>query len=393
MPVVDEEQIKSLLADGSITGLTLDTSVFDQKRLQFNSATLQALTHLKNRPFEFILSQTVVNEVFAHLKKDIENALQEARKSIGKALYAFETEEPTRDEILESISRGQSAEELAARRLQKYIEDTGCEVLNDAVLVETATLFDGYFSGAPPFGPGRKRDEFPDALALHALERAATDRGTCILVVSRDGDWRAFCERSERLYAIPEIEKALNLVTDAPLGLRAAILAWMSKDGSGHAEVQEHIALSVSQMEFNVSAIPSHGEVELNTWEPTLQRIDWPDDADIDIIEIIAMDGDAGFTVVLSLPLTLTVSIPIEMDFSVWDSVDRESLGMGGRREDVMEELHERATMTIDVLDLGTENEDIVCYNIELEGKYHEIDLGEVDMFRPEDYWDGDESE
>lgn len=392
MPLVGDDQIKDMLADGRITAITVDTSIFDQKRLQLNSAVMQSFAALKGKPFSYILSGTVAKEVLAHLEKAATDALLSAKKSIGHALFAFGTSNQTRDEILAEISGGRTPVQASRERWGQYLHATGCEVLVDADLVDTRTIYDAYFAGDPPFGSGRKKDEFPDALALNALERTAADRDTAILVVSKDGDWKAYCEKSKRLYLVPKIEHAMNLITNAPLGLRKAIAGWLSDEGDGIAEIRQHLKYNVEQIEFTANAHATHGEVELSAWAGELQDVTWPDPSDIDIIDILASDEPNVLRVVISFPVYLVVRVLVEMDFSFWDGVDKESVGMGGRSVEVDEELDERATVTVDVHDLGSEDEILEFVESELEAKYHEIDLGEVDVFEPEDYWDGEEA-
>ena len=43
MPIVDDEQLKAYLAAGRVTAIAVDTNIFDQERLQLNSASMQAL--------------------------------------------------------------------------------------------------------------------------------------------------------------------------------------------------------------------------------------------------------------------------------------------------------------------------------------------------------------
>ena len=388
MPIEDEEKLRALLAQHRITTITVDTSIFDQKGLRLNSGALQALSSLKDRPFDFVLSDTVAKEVLAHLQKAAEEALRASKRAIGQALFAFETAEPGRNDLLKLMTGGRDPADAAKQRWEGFIDRTGCMILDDAATVETATLFAGYFAGDPPFGSGPKKNEFPDALALHALERAAAKRSGGILVVSKDGDWRAFCERSGWLYLVPEIEGALALVTNAPLGLRRAIHRWLAEEGDGHEEVRQDIAAKVEQIEFTANAYPPSGEVEISTWAGELQSVEWPEEADINIIDV--QDGEDAMRVVVSLPLTLVVRVPVELDFSIWDSVDKESLGMGGRLVEVDEEFHVRATITLDVHDQGTEDEEFVFCEGDLEGRSHEIEMGEVDIFEPEDRDDGE---
>lgn len=223
------------------------------------------------------------------------------------------------------------------------------------------------------------------------MEATAKERKTGILVVSKDGDWKAFCENSKYLYLVPEIERALALITDAPLSLRKALYSWISEDGDGRTEARQHISSNVERLDFTANAHPTHGEVEVSTWAGELKEVAWPDPADIDIIEIKEVDEGEPLRVVLSMPVDLVVSVQVELSFYFWDSEDKESLGLGERSVEVDEDLYLRATITLDVHNLGTEDEEIVIEDIELDEQSHEIELGEVNVFEPADYSDGDE--
>ena len=135
-----------------------------------------------------MLLGTVAKEVLSHLAKAAAEALQTAKKATGQALFSFETKTPERNALLAQISGGRTAKEAAAERWDKYVKDTGCEVLTDTDLVSIATTYDGYFAGEPPFSSGRKKDEFPDALTLNALERVTTVQDIGILMVWQEGD-------------------------------------------------------------------------------------------------------------------------------------------------------------------------------------------------------------
>ena len=390
MPISDDEELKLMLAERRITAISVDTNIFDQKRLQLSSASMQALVRLNERMFRFILSGTVAREVVSHLKKAAEDAIKSAKKSIGAALFAYGTENPTRDQILEQISGSRTPAEAADQRWNQFIRDTGCDILDDATLVSTATIYDAYFTGQPPFGSGRKKDEFPDALALNALEQTAEQEGTSILVVSSDGDWHAYCQQSQRLFLVPQIERALALITNAPIGLKSEIRAWLAQGGLGNEEAKLLVADHVERFEFSVNAHPTHGDVEIYAMAGELEEVAWPNEDDIDIIEIETV-GEDGLRVVASMPLGITMSVPVELSFSIWDAVDRESVSMGSRSVEVEQEVTARASFTLDIHDLGTEDQSIEITDSEIEDSYYEIDLDQVDVFDPQDYYDENE--
>ncbi|MEI8714778.1 PIN domain-containing protein [Mesorhizobium sp. ISC11] len=391
MPIVSEDDIRSQLAEGRITALSIDTNIFDEKGLRLSSPPLLAVSGLKDRHFSFILPGTVAKEVIDHLEREADAALRSAKKGIGEALYAFETTNPTRDELLASISGNRTPSEAADQRFTKYVHDTGCTILDDVKLVDTATIFDSYFSGTPPFGSGKKKDEFPDALALNALEATALEQDTRILVVSKDGDWHAFCESSERLFLLPDIERALAILNDAPLGLRKTFLAWLGAEDDGRAEVVSRLENIVEHLDVDVTAQATHGELEAYPSAGILREVGWPNDSDVDIIESETSADGNTITAFVSLPLLLAVRFPVELSFSIWDSVDRESVGMGGRIIEVDESLDVRATIVVNVVDLGSADEQIEFVSCEIDIQSFEIDLGEVDVFEPEDYWDGED--
>ncbi|WP_027684191.1 PIN domain-containing protein [Rhizobium leguminosarum] len=386
MPTTENHQITSLLASGTIKAITIDTSIFDEKKYQFQAAPLNSLTGLKVKNFPFILSATVAKEAQRHLEKMTEDAHRDAKKSIGQALFAFETDKPTRDELLDQISGGRSAAEAANERFGGFLKQTACEVLEDANLVDTASLFDAYFTGKPPFGAGKKKSEFPDALALKALENTTAARDIAIIVVSKDGDWKSFCETSDRLFLVPDIETALDLINDAPLKLRETLFSWISEGGAGHDEVVDAVKRHVERVDINVEAYATSGELEAFAWAGSLTEIEWPALEDMSIIDAtLAGDGEWS-QVVLSLPLEGTVTAQVEINFSFWDSIDRESVAMGGRTIEVEKPVEMRLTLTLDVFNPGKEDEDIEYNDSQIDLRSLDINLGSVDVFEPEDY-------
>ena len=88
---------------------------------------------------------------------------------------------------------------------------TGAEIADAANHIDIANLVDAYFGAFPPFEPsGPKKNEFPDALALHTLEAWATKNSTIVLVVTKDNGWKSFCNNSDRLIALDDLSLALK---------------------------------------------------------------------------------------------------------------------------------------------------------------------------------------
>ena len=207
-------------------------------------------------------------------------------------------------------------------------------------------------------------------------------------VVSKDGGWQEFCEQSDRLYLVTGIERALALISDAPMGLRASVQAWLGEEGQGRGEVQACLENRVENIDFYAYGRPSSGELEAYTWAGSLKGVEWPAGPEIDIIEIVDHDDNEDIRAVVSLPMHMDVRIPVELSFSVWDSVDKEAVGMGGREIEVDRQLGARLTVEIDVSSFGTEDEEVLCRDCTLDLQSYDIDLGEMNVFEPEDYYD-----
>lgn len=204
-------------------------------------------------------------------------------------------------------------------------------------------------------------------------------------MVSEDRDWRAFCKKSQALYLVPNVEKALSLINYAPIQLRKAVVVWLGEDRGGQAEVEAAISDYLGGLDVDASADASSGQVETYAWAPEVRSIKWPNEADIDLIEI-AKIADGQRRAVVSLPMVIKLRFNVELNFSVWDSVDRESVGMGGRTVDVDRDEDARVTVTIDFQSVGEADKKIELVEIEIDINSLDVDLGEVDVFEPEDY-------
>lgn len=102
-----------------------------------------------------------------------------------------------------------SSAELGQRRLSEFYANSGAVVVSSSN-VGMARLVDMYFAARPPFeSSGKKKTEFPDAIALLTIEEWARERDGKVLIVSNDSGWRNFCAASERLFMADGLGEAL----------------------------------------------------------------------------------------------------------------------------------------------------------------------------------------
>lgn len=151
--------------------------------------------------------------------------------------------------------------------------------------------------------------------------------------------------------------------------------------------MQGYLSNEIERYDFSVTGNATSGEMEAHAYAGELQNVIWPDQDEIDIIELGGEEN--GVTpVTLSFPMLLTVKVPVELSFSVWDSVDREAVGMGGRSVEVERDIDARAVLSFRLHGLGSEEPEVELAECEFEVEYEEIDLGDVDVFEEEDYDD-----
>ncbi|WP_152618542.1 hypothetical protein [Leisingera sp. ANG-Vp] len=81
------------------------------------------------------------------------------------------------------------------------------------------------------------------------------------------------------------------------------------------------------------------------------------------------------------MPLVLSVNIPVEMNFSVWDGADRESVDLGGRLTEVEEKVRRRATLSLEITDFDRGDQRITFLEGDLDTSFLVAELGNVNVF------------
>ncbi len=89
----------------------------------------------------------------------------------------------------------------------------GCntEVI-EASDIDAEDILSLYFDKKPPFGEGKKKAEFPDALSLFSLKSNLSENEKTY-VISGDGDLKAFCDADPQLISVESLDKLLDIYT------------------------------------------------------------------------------------------------------------------------------------------------------------------------------------
>jgi hypothetical protein len=79
------------------------------------------------------------------------------------------------------------------------------------IKADVEEVLDDYFAGAPPFGEGKKKSEFPDAFVVSSLLAWLRPARPKMYVVGKDPDMVKFCESRTELIQLDSVAELLSL--------------------------------------------------------------------------------------------------------------------------------------------------------------------------------------
>ena len=180
---------------------------------------LDLLGPLIKRECKFVLSQIVIRELNKHYELTYD-AISKPIKSIQNNLPRFSDDQDILNkfnEFKDSLQKKKSSN----NPLDKFISQTKAEVI-PYKNVDLDYIMDSYFGTDLPFHAGKKKAEFPDAVAVYSLDRwiqdynAANGTNLKINAVSCDNDWNLFAEKfADRWTCYKSIKDAIDQMNRA----------------------------------------------------------------------------------------------------------------------------------------------------------------------------------
>lgn len=210
----------------------IDTQYFDKAGLHFNGRTFDAFKNYCKAGELFHISTSVVQaEVKDHLVQSIDAAIKSIENFQRKARILATIDEGSIanffSQIPESDIRAKSLQALS-----KFMDDCSTIVVT-AENVDVEALLSCYFNGTPPFGQGKKKAEFPDAISILSLA-SFLDEGShdFLYVVSEDQDLKSYCSIDKRFIAVDSLDAVLDLYNSHQTARHQALIDWVSKHSS-----------------------------------------------------------------------------------------------------------------------------------------------------------------
>lgn len=171
--------------------LTIDTCVFIAYKMNIDKMLRDLRPIIGHQNLKFIISEIVMRELNrgSTYNSDI-SAIESTMVGLSKKAHRI-TKDTDIDakfkEVLDIIERDKPKN----TEIIDFVQETNARVLKPNN-VDLPYVLNAYWNTDAPFGYGKKKMEFPDAIALYSLNKWAIDHNRHIIAVSKDADWMRF---------------------------------------------------------------------------------------------------------------------------------------------------------------------------------------------------------
>lgn len=306
--------------------ISMDASAFSRNAYDLHGGVLSAFSMLPEN-VELLLSDITLLEIEKNWANTCLSTCREINAKLKKPLLQPAVSEMPKF-IEEKDVRGAVQEQLK----------TFCGAINANIFsVEEGSLKDAlslYASSKPPFGSPKKQDEFKDALILLSLEKIAQQRKMKITVSSSDGDWKAFCEASSHLDYIDGLESLLEYAFGVSPAIITEISDYLKSEDDPDGAMSDVYNFVEEQFYFppaieawapcEVEAFANYAE-----YETSLKLHDCRP-----VFKVVA-DNDSETRI--SLKLESQAKYHVAINFSAYDSVDRDYVSLSSEETEIDE--------------------------------------------------------
>lgn len=360
--------------------ITLDTNILRKNGYNLESGLLGQLTQFKQGSVQLVLAEIVYREASEHLKESAREDWSKLEQSIKKSEKSFLLSSESTVAINKILDSEGTPEEAAQKRLKKFIETTGAIVV-EAKNADMNELIKLYFTPSAPFEDNeKKKNEFPDAIALLSLEAWASRNNKKLLAVSEDKGWEGYAASSTQIDLEKDLSQAFQGFQEHVERAKKIILNLLNalcndENPDLLREIDEHIEQEVQSLQPDAEA-DSHVSYEVDQV-----------DVSYNDFEFIHHDNDYDFTIVrigankivAKIPLLIRLKAEASFSFYVHDSTDKDNVSLGGNSKEVDVELNMSVLITFEG-DFESTPMDISVSGVSLLQMRPTIDFGEVDF-------------
>ncbi len=358
--------------------ITLDTNIFRKNGYNLEFGLLGQLTQFKAGSVQLVLSEIVCREASKHLKESAHQDWLRLKESIKKSEKSFLLSSESAVAINKMLDSEGTPEEAVQKRLKRFIEKTGAIVV-EAKNADVNKLVELYFTPSAPFEDNeKKKNEFPDAIALISLEAWARQNNKKLLAVSEDKGWEGYAATSTQIDLEKDLSQAFERFQEHVERAKKIILNLLNalcnnENPDLSREINERIEQEVQSLQPDAEA-DSHVSYEVDQV-----------DVSYNDFEFIHQENDCDFTIVrigankivAKIPILIRLKAEASFSFYAYDSIDNDNVSLGGNSKEVDAELNMSALITFEG-NFESVPMDISVSGVSLLQMYPTIDFGAV---------------
>lgn len=358
--------------------LTIDTEVFRNYGHKLHSGLFATLTQFKIAPVDLIFSEIIIREVQAQLEEQVRSTKSKLQKVLSDTVDYLAVTTVNSESAKSSLISDDSNKEIAEKLVSDFLSSTGAIEIA-AGDVNLNDLIKKYFDHEPPFEKtGKKKFEFPDAIALMSLESYAIEKGIKILAVSKDPDWKKYADRSDYIDVVTDLSEAISLIQPALESERLfdqikgdlkddkSMLALTISDGlTDELSLKNPHASATSDVYYESFFV----DLELLEYELLKEK-----NEDIVFRPILQI----GKTLIIAVRLYIRAQAHAEFSLSVKDGVDKNFVGLGTIPAATEISFDSELLLHLDVKEAGEETK-VDFASLDLLGFPSDIDFGYIE--------------
>lgn len=426
------------------SAITLDTNIFIHSGYDLEGGLLSKFSQFKTGHVKFILSDIIYQEVLKHLTAKLSEEWAKLVTATRHARRHSFLEEPLILKLEEATRNDQTPYEIAKKRIDSFIQNTGTIVVPSGE-VSIKKVVEMYFAPFPPFEKVKaKKDEFPDAIALLAIQAWAQNNRHRILAVSDDGGWADFAKDNEVIYVVSDLAEGLEMVQPRALEVGDHSVAGansshpidrifgtalpdeisqsnipsvddLSVDAAGregailsleqvevllyklltkkydeetcsdfHQRIKDAVVSGVAELYDIEAEADSATEFEADYATLTSNSFEFIKDGSTYDCQIIQIESDK---IVARIGVEVKARAEAEFHFSGWDSVDRESFSLGSNTKSTDVEFDAAILVTLEG-EFSGRDANFSVTTVEFTEGPESVDFGYVDLSRDDDWYD-----
>ena len=270
----------------------IDTQSFVKAGLHFDGPAFKSFRKYCEANELFHVSTSVVDrEVKSKIVLSVKDAISAIQTFRRKARLLSSLDDDKIKGLFEEIP-DEDIYKKAGDVFDDFMSACSTEIV-EADGINPEELLSLYFDRKPPFGDGKKKAEFPDAISILSLKSYLQDDEK-IYVVSDDGDLKAFCADDPNFISVESLDKLLDIYT--------------THTSVRHEQVKQYFIVNEEKIKQKITEFLEGCDVyNSSTWE----------DAEVDDGLTVINQGDIEPSVLYIDDEESQVTFDIDVEFEV----------------------------------------------------------------------------